>query len=154
MTMATRAPVIIPSMATPNRISSQLTIRPPGDVTKAESPAPRTVAIPQLNESNSDWNVRVGFSSRVISTAAISDHEDDPLGQREEEPAVELTADATQVPRHAPDDRAGEDRGERHGSASVHDRAIPGRVHVNRRRVLGPPGRAVASVPVVGAPGS
>ena len=51
MTMATRAPVIIPSMATPNRISSQLTMRPPGEVTKAESPAPRTVAIPQLNES-------------------------------------------------------------------------------------------------------
>ena len=34
MTIATRAPVIIPSMATPNRISNQLTIRPPGEVTK------------------------------------------------------------------------------------------------------------------------
>ena len=33
MTIATSAPVIIPSMATPNRISNQPTTRPPGDVT-------------------------------------------------------------------------------------------------------------------------
>ena len=46
-------------------------MRPPGDVTKVESPAPRTVAMPQLNESNSDWNVQ-SFSNRVISTAAMS----------------------------------------------------------------------------------
>ena len=115
MTMATRAPVIIPSMATPNRISSQLTMRPPGEVTKAESPAPRTVAIPQLNESNSDPGTSAAFSSSVISTAAISDHDDDPLGQRQEEAPVELAADAPQVPRHPADDRAGQDRGERHG---------------------------------------
>ena len=38
MTIATRAPVIMPSMATPNRISNQPMIRPPVDVTNAESP--------------------------------------------------------------------------------------------------------------------
>ena len=70
MTIATRAPVIMPSMATPKRISNQLTIRPPGEVTKAESPAPRTVAIPQLNESNRDSTVS-GFSRIVMSTAPI-----------------------------------------------------------------------------------
>ena len=62
MTIATRAPVIIPSMATPNRISNQLMSRPPGEVTNAESPWPRTVAIPQLNESKTDSNVH-GFST-------------------------------------------------------------------------------------------
>ena len=56
MTIATRAPVIMPSMATPNRISNQPTTRPPGEVTNSASPAPSTVAIPQLNESNSDSN--------------------------------------------------------------------------------------------------
>ena len=71
MTMATSAPVIIPSIATPNRISNQPTTRPPGEVTKSALPWPRTVAIPQLNESNSDSRVG-GFSSSVISTAAIA----------------------------------------------------------------------------------
>ena len=67
MTIATSAPVIIPSMATPNRISNQPTTRPPGEVTKSALPWPRTVAIPQLNESNSDSRV-FGFSSSVIRT--------------------------------------------------------------------------------------
>ena len=78
MTIATRAPVIMPSMATPNRISNQPTTRPPGEVTKLESPWPRTVAIPQLNESNSDSNVH-GFSNSVIRIAAIGDEDEDPL---------------------------------------------------------------------------
>ena len=71
MTMATRAPVIMPSMATPKRISNQLTTRPPGEVTNAESPAPRTVAIPQLNESKNDSALN-GFSRTVIRIAAIA----------------------------------------------------------------------------------
>ena len=71
MTNATSAPVIIPSMATPNRISSQPTIRPPGEVTKPGSPWPRTVAIPQLNESKIDSSVH-GFSNSVIRTAVIA----------------------------------------------------------------------------------
>ena len=71
MTIATSAPVIIPSIATPNRISNQPIARPAGDVTNAESPWPRTVAIPQLNESNSDSSVNC-FSNRVISTAATA----------------------------------------------------------------------------------
>ena len=71
MTIATRAPVIMPSMATPKRISNQLTTRPPGEVTNAESPAPRTVAIPQLNESKNDSALN-GFSRTVIRIAAIA----------------------------------------------------------------------------------
>jgi hypothetical protein len=71
MTIATRAPVIMPSMATPKRISNQLTTRPPGEVTNAESPAPRTVAIPQLKESANDSTLS-GFSRRVIRMAAIA----------------------------------------------------------------------------------
>ena len=69
MTIATRAPVIMPSMATPNRISNHPMTRPPGDVTNPASPWPSTVAIPQLNESKTDSNVHV-FSSRVMTTAA------------------------------------------------------------------------------------
>ncbi len=38
MTIATSAPVIVPSMATPNRMSNHPMSRPPGDVTNAESP--------------------------------------------------------------------------------------------------------------------
>ena len=70
MTIATRAPVIMPSMATPNRMSNQPMIRPAGDVTNAESPWPRTVAIPQLNESKIDSNVH-GLSNRVMRMAAM-----------------------------------------------------------------------------------
>ena len=71
MTSATSAPVIMPSMATPNRISNQPTTRPPGEVTKSALPCPRTVAIPQLNESNSD-SIVFGFSSSVIRIAAMA----------------------------------------------------------------------------------
>ena len=71
MTIATRAPVIMPSMATPKRISNQPTTRPPGEVTNSASPAPSTVAIPQLNESNNDSNVG-GFSRTVMRIAAIA----------------------------------------------------------------------------------
>ncbi len=45
--------------------------RPAGDVTNAESPWPRTVAIPQLNESKTASSVH-GFSSSVIRTAAMN----------------------------------------------------------------------------------
>ena len=47
MTNATRAPVIVPSSATPKRMSSQLTIQPPGEVMNDESPWPKTVVRPQ-----------------------------------------------------------------------------------------------------------
>ena len=70
MTMATRAPVIMPSMATPNRMSNQPMIRPAGEVANAESPWPSTVAIPQLNESKIDSKVH-GFSNRVMRMAAM-----------------------------------------------------------------------------------
>ena len=109
MTNATSAPVIIPSMATPNRISNQLMTRPPGEVTNAASPWPRTVAIPQLNESKIDSSVH-GFSSSVISDGGDRHEHHDPLGQRQEEAPVELAAHATDVPRDAADQRAGEGR--------------------------------------------
>ena len=51
MTMATSAPVMVPRMATPNRMSNQLTTGRPSDVTNAESPCPSTVEIPQWTES-------------------------------------------------------------------------------------------------------
>ena len=47
MTNATRAPVIVPSSATPKRMSSQLTTQPPGEVMNDESPCPKTVVRPQ-----------------------------------------------------------------------------------------------------------
>ena len=119
MTIATRAPVIMPSMATPNRISNQLTTRPPGEVTNAESPAPRTVAIPQLNESNERLDLERLLEDRD-QDRRDRDDDDDALGQRDEEPAVELTADAPQVPGDPPDDRAGSDRErDRRSSAST-----------------------------------
>ena len=71
MTIATRAPVIMPSMATPNRMSNQPMIRPAGEVTKAESPWPSTVAMPQLNESNTFSKVH-GPSNTVMRIAAIT----------------------------------------------------------------------------------
>ena len=45
MTNATRAPVIVPSIATPKRMSSQLTIQPPGEVMNDESPWPKIVVM-------------------------------------------------------------------------------------------------------------
>ena len=71
MTIATSAPVIIPSIATPNRMSNHEIARPAGDETNAESPWPRTVAIPQLNESKIDSNVQ-GFSNSVMRMAETS----------------------------------------------------------------------------------
>jgi hypothetical protein len=71
MTSATSAPVTVPRSATPNRISSQPTIRPPSDETYAASPWPSTVAKPQLNESNSD-STDHGFSIAVTSSAAAA----------------------------------------------------------------------------------
>ena len=71
MSIATSAPVMSPSIATPNRISSHPTARPPGEVTNSASPWPRTVAKPQLNESNTDSTVS-GFSRTVMSSAAIA----------------------------------------------------------------------------------
>ena len=47
MTNATRAPVIVPSIATPKRMRSQLTSQPPGEVMYDESPWPKIVVIPQ-----------------------------------------------------------------------------------------------------------
>ena len=47
MTAATRAPVIVPSMATPKRMSSQLMTQPAGLLTNVESPWPKIVVTPQ-----------------------------------------------------------------------------------------------------------
>ena len=51
MTMATRAPVIVASSATPKRMSSQFTIRPPGEADEGGIADAEHVESPQLNES-------------------------------------------------------------------------------------------------------
>ena len=99
MTIATRAPVIMPSMATPKRISNQPMIRPAGDDTNAESPWPRTVAIPQLNESKMDSTVHV-FSNSVMKIAATSTNPTIPSAsvrkkRRSSEPPTRRTCQAT-----------------------------------------------------------
>src|SRR5689334_861010 len=70
MTSATSAPVIVPTIATPNRLKNQPTTQPTGLVTYDESPWPRIVWTPQFSDAPSAPNVR-GFSTRVITAAAI-----------------------------------------------------------------------------------
>ena len=108
MTIATRAPVIMPSMATPNRISNQLTMRPAVEVTNAESPWPSTVAMPQLNESKTDSNVH-GFSTSVISTAATSTTTTMPWASVRKKRRSSWPADPPDVPCDPTDDRRDED---------------------------------------------
>ena len=109
MTIATRAPVIMPSMATPNRISNQPMIAPAGrrdegrvalaehgrdpPVERVEDRLERPRLLDERDEHRGDEHER-----------------DDALGEREEEPPVELTADAPDVPRDAADERRDEDR--------------------------------------------
>ena len=81
MTIATRAPVIMPSMATPKRISNQLTIRPPGEVTNAESPWPEDGGDPPVERVEERFERPSGFSSSVMRIAAIDDEHDDALGR-------------------------------------------------------------------------
>ena len=47
MKKPTTAPVIAATMATPKNASSHPTTKPPGEVTKLESPEPMTVVIAQ-----------------------------------------------------------------------------------------------------------
>src|SRR3954468_61633 len=70
MTSATSAPVIVPMIATPNRLKNQPTTQPTGLVTYDESPWPRIVWMPQFMEAPRAENVS-GFSSRVISPASM-----------------------------------------------------------------------------------
>ena len=76
----------------------------------------------------------------------MSDDDDDALGQREEEAAVELAADAPEVPRDAADDRAGQDREERDFGIGP-DRAIPGGSDATAARRARSGGRRRCSAP-------
>ena len=157
MTIATRAPVIMPSMATPKRISNQLTTRPPGDVTNAESPAPRTVAIPQLNESNERLDFS-GFSRSVIRIAAIATTTTMPSvsemkNRRSSCPATRRRCQATR--RMIGLDRTGSEIGD-FGIDPIVPQAAPGCTssrrfrarsgRVSRRLPPAPPGRDVGDV--------
>ena len=125
MTIATRAPVIMPSMATPNRMSNQPMIRPAGDVTNAESPWPSTVAMPQLNESNTFSNVH-GPLEHGDEDGRDDDEADDALGEGQEEAPVELTGDPLDVPADAADERRGERQAQRSDGASLAMMPEPG----------------------------
>ena len=100
MTSATKAPVIVPSIATPKRMSSQLTSQPPGEVAKAESPCPKMVVMLQYIASPSDSNVH-GFSRRVMASAATRTTTKRPLTRatKKRRSRLRLTRDMCQATR-------------------------------------------------------
>ena len=126
MTIATRAPVIMPSMATPNRMSNHPTTRPPGDVTNAGVALAQHRRDPPV-ERVEDRLERPRLLEQRDDDRGDDDECDDPLGEGQEEPSVELTADATDVPGDAAD-QGGRQDGKRqtgHRGAIVTHRGWP-----------------------------
>ena len=116
MTIATRAPVIMPSMATPNRMSNQPTIRPPGEVTNAGVALAEDGGDPPV-ERVEDRLERPGLLEQRDEDRRDRGRSDDALGEGQEEAPVELTADPPDVPRDAADQRCRED-GQARGSGA------------------------------------
>ena len=89
----------------------------------------------------------------VISTAAIATNAEDPLGQRQEEPSIQLTGDAPDVPGDATDERAGQrQRGKAvgrepgHRVRSCHIRIGADTTHRQTGRRHGPASRPLGSL--------
>lgn len=104
MTIATSAPVISPSIATPNRMSSQAMILPAVEVTKAEIALTEDGRDPPVERVEERFE-RPGLLDRRDQQRGQQDEGGHPLREGEEEPAIHLPADPLDVPRHAPDER-------------------------------------------------